>query len=265
MIRYRLMRASVGSHRVVVGVLLCFGCGCSSVTTAPVKQTAGGEVMLIPGIDGRVSRLRGVQRGLREAGLSRDIEVFPWGESSIWALRNLVDLPANQRRAEAIAARLVAFRRDHPSEPLTLVGFSGGGGLAILCAELLPDGVMLDRIILVAGAISQDYDLSRVLRHCTDGLINFYSEKDGIVGWGTTLFGTIDRKKTVSAGHSGFVDDAGRLRHEKKLVQIPWSPAWTQYGHFGGHIGYLSPLWAQHVLAAQIDPSLASLHHPTSP
>lgn len=256
--RYRLMHVSTCSRWIVTGALLCQACGCSSATEAPTQQAAGGEVVLIPGIAGQASQLRGVRRGLREAGLARDIDVYSWGTSPLWAMWNLMDLPANRQRAEAIAARLVAFRRAHPTEPLTLVGFSGGGGLAILCVEILPDGIMLDRIILVAGAISQNYDLSKVLRHCEHGLINFYSERDGIVGWGTAVFGTIDRKKVVSAGHSGFVDKGGRLRRQEKLVQIPWSPTWTEYGHYGGHLGYLSPRWAQHILAAQIDPSLAA-------
>ncbi len=225
-----------------------------------MQQDAGGEVVLIPGIAGNVSQLRGVRRGLLEAGLACDIDVFSWGTSPVWAMWNLMDLPANRQRAEDIAARLVAFRREHPTEPLTLVGFSGGGGLAILCAEILPDGIMLDRIILVAGAISQDYDLSKVLRHCEHGLINFYSERDGIVGLGTAVFGTIDRKQVLSAGHSGFVDGDGRLRRQEKLVQIPWSPTCTQYGHYGGHLGYLSSRWARHILAEQIEPSLAALH-----
>jgi pimeloyl-ACP methyl ester carboxylesterase len=257
--RILLTHASGYSRWIVAGVLCCLACGCTSATTATTQQAVGGEVLLIPGIAGQESHLRGVRQGLREAGLSRDIDVFTWGSSPLLAIRNLMDLPANRKRAEEMAARLVAFRREHPNEPLTLVGFSGGGGLAILCAEILPDGIMLDRIILVAGAISQDYDLSKVLSHCKDGLINFYSDRDAIVGWGTAVFGTIDRKQVFSAGHSGFVDEAGRLRRQEKLVQIPWSPAWTQYGHYGGHIGYLSPSWARHILAAQIDPSLAAL------
>lgn len=257
--RSLIMHASVYSRWIVAGVLFCQACGCSSATKATTQQAVGGEVVLIPGIAGRESHLRGVEKGLREAGISRDIDIFTWGSSPLLAISNLIDLPANQKRAEAFAARLVAFRRAHPNEPLTLVGFSGGGGLAVLCAELLPDGIMLDRIILVAGAISQDYDLSKVLSHCQDGLVNFYSERDAIVGWGTAVFGTIDRKQVFSAGHSGFVDKDGRLRRQDKLVQIPWSPDWTQYGHYGGHIGYLSPSWARHILAVQIDPSLAAM------
>ena len=255
---YRLMHTLVCWRWLVAGALLCQACGCASSTEGPTQEAVG-EVILIPGIAGHVSQLRGVRQGLREAGLARDIDVFSWGTSPVWAMWNLMDLPANRKRAEAIAAQLVAFRREHPTEPLTLVGFSGGGGLAILCAEILPDGFMLDRIILVAGAISQDYDLSKVLCHCEHGLINFYSERDGIVGLGTAVFGTIDRKKILSAGHSGFVDEDGRLRRQEKLVQIPWSPTWTQYGHYGGHLGYLSPRWAQHILAVQVEPSLADV------
>ena len=216
---------------------------------------------MIPGIDGQASRLSGAYQGLRDAGIDGYIEIIPWGTSRWQALQNLMDLPANKKRAEKIATRLIELRQEHPDQLLTLIGFSGGGGLAILSVEDLPDDVLLDRIILVAAAISNDYDLSKVLGHCKDRLINFYSGQDLIVGLGTELFGTIDRKKTISAGHSGFLDADGRLRRSEKLVQIPWTPAWTQYGHHGGHIGYLSRSWARHVLAPQVGPLLEMTHY----
>ncbi|MCG8407620.1 MAG: hypothetical protein MI923_20680 [Phycisphaerales bacterium] len=230
--------------------------GCYQAPEMTIEQQSRGHVVMLPGVEGNQWQLAGTLDGLRDAGLDRGIEIIPWGTPPLHSLQNLSDLPANLKRAEERANRLVALQRERPDKPLTLIGFSGGGGLAILTIEALPKDVMLDRVILVAAAISKDYDLSKVLARCKDKVINIYSPKDGIVGFGTSLFGTIDRKRTLSAGHCGFLDNDGKqLRHEK-LQQIAWEPAWRRYGHNGGHLGYLSRPWACHILAPQIDPLL---------
>lgn len=212
---------------------------------------------MFPGVEGQRWQLAGTERGLAEAGVHWRIEIMDWGTPPLHSLPNLTDFEANRRRARERAARLVRLRREHPREPLVLVGFSGGGGLAILTVEALPEGVSIDRLVLVAAAISKDYDLSRVLKRCNDQVINIYSDRDAMVGLGTSLFGTIDRKYGLSAGHSGFVGTDGAPVRDEKLVQISWEPAWVQYGHYGGHLGYLSLAWARQVLAPLIDPELA--------
>ena len=109
----------------------------------------------------------------------------------------------------------------------------------------------LDRLILVAPAISASYDIERLAAaHVNDFVINFASERDMQVGLGTRLFGTIDRKYEYAAGYHGF--DA---RFED-LVQWRWSAIDRSFGHRGNHVAYLGRRWQLGFLLPAIDPDL---------
>ena len=254
-----MIRLSTHPACLIALMLLGHLCGCRSEAEIIARHRQRDHVLLVAGIAGWGRDLVDVRRALREAGLKSVIEIVPWRAQPfltfppIHSLWNLIDLPANRKRADEIAARITELRRNEPDGKIILAGFSGGGALAVFSLERLPQDVQVDRAILVAPAISKDYALSGALEHCKDRLISFYSERDGIVGWGTALFGTIDRKATVSAGHCGFLDADGELRKHDKLLQIAWDSRWRRYGHRGGHIGYLSVSWAKNVLAPLID------------
>jgi len=226
--------------------------GCFRQPEISEAQLDRGCVIMLPGIEGNRWQLAGVYEGLRDAGVDQAIDIIPWGSPPLSSLPNLIDIDANHERARKIAGCIAALRRDRPHAPVTLVGFSGGGGLAVLALEALPEGVAVDRTILVAAAVSARYDVDRLLPHCRDGLVNSYSRFDHVVGAGTQLLGTIDRAHQVSAGHSGFIDADGALLENPALTQIPWKSDWIKFGHLGGHTGYLSRTWAREVLAPMI-------------
>jgi len=239
-----------GLVAVAVDLLALSGCGVPD-EIAPA-QLDRGYVAMLPGVEGSDWQLRGVFRGLRDAGLDGAIEVMEWGDWPMASLRNLTSYERNRRRAKGIADRLAAYGREHPERPITLIGYSGGGGVALFVAEALPDDVRLHRLILVAAAISPAYDLTRALARC-DRLVSFHSTSDWLlVGVGTRVFGTIDRQRTVSAGFVGFLDEAGAARALPRLEQVAWRPAWLKHGHYGGHIGYLARPWARAVLARYV-------------
>lgn len=230
-----------------------------TTTTRPAAEHRGeptGTIVMIPGIVGQPSDLFGMRDGLCDAMAAGgaewyEIEIIPWETSAFQPIKNLTDYEANVARARKIAARLTQLHRERPGRPLVLLGNSGGGGLAILAAEMLPAEVVLDRLVLTAAAVSNDYDLSRVEPHVKT-IVNFYSPRDGIVGWGTSVFGTIDRKKTLSAGHCGFLTADGKMRAGDKLRQHEWTPEWRELGHDGSHLGYRNRKWAATVLAPHV-------------
>ena len=218
------------------------------------KQFERGYVVMLPGVEGRKWQLAGVVRGLRDAGVDQAIEVSPWARYTFSSLDNLRNLARNRKLARSMADKITTYRRDYPNRPMTLIGYSGGGGLALLVAEMLPDDIKLDRFVLVAAAISPQFDLSQALAHCRNGLVSFYSQGDWLmIGLCTRLFGTIDRVKTDSAGRTGFLDEAGTLREMEGLKQIPYDPNWIRLGHDGGHFGGMSRPWAREVLAPLIE------------
>ena len=234
-------------------VLLGILSGCVRPDVIAPGQTEPGYVAMLPGVEGSAWQFAGTVKGLREAGIMREVDIIEWHAGPLCSMRNLTDIQANRKRAKAIAARLGAYHREHPNSPITLIGYSGGGGLAAMIAESLDEGVMLDRIILIAAALSPDYDLEPVTARCRRGVVSFFSVGDWLIlGLGTRMFGTIDRVNTDSAGHVGFINDQGELVNEDKLTQIAWMPKWSDLGHDGGHVGWLSRDWAREVLAAHI-------------
>lgn len=219
-----------------------------------VDKLSNGYIVMLPGVDSRAWQFSGTEAGLREAGIDRAVDVVEWGDSSTGSIENLTDLRRNQERAKSIAFRIAGYQRCYPAAPVTLVGYSGGGGLAVLVAEALPEDVELDRMILIGAAISPDHDMRRALARCRRGIVNYYSANDWfMLGVGTRALGTIDRKKTDSAGRIGFRLASGELRDEPELTQIAWRSDWRELGHNGSHVGWLARPWAREVLAQEIE------------
>jgi len=245
------MIASMARKRRWISALLAVfgGSGCFQPPPMTPDERERGTVILLPGVEGNAWQLKHVYSGLRSAGIEQAIEIVPWGSPPLSSMQNLSDLPRNRERAAAIANKIKTLRADHAGAPLTLVGYSGGGGLAVLSLEALEEGVTVDQTILVAAAISHRYDVRPLLAKSRQGIVNIYSKRDAIVGACTEVFGTIDRQRVLSAGHCGFLGDDGKLMSCDGLTQIEWTPAWRAHGHGGGHWGYLSGAWAEAVLA----------------
>lgn len=219
---------------------------------APVAMPSPleGRLLILPGVGNTRFHLAGFVAAA-EAELPRfDVEVRTWGVPFM-TIYNLRNYEHNEATAAAIAAEIADWRRAHPDEPFYLVGYSGGGGMATLVTAALPDDVSIDRLVLVAPAISPDYPLgTEVLPHVRDYVVNYASERDLQVGWGTHTFGTIDRKNTVSAGAIGFASS-----HER-VLEYRWSAADLGFGHAGNHLAYLSARWQGAKLLPALDPSV---------
>jgi pimeloyl-ACP methyl ester carboxylesterase len=224
---------------------------CPPATPAPPSAESG-RLLILPGVGNTRFHLAGFVERAQAQLPSFTIDVQPWGVPFLM-IHNLRAHERNVATAARMAEEITAWRRAHPKEPLYVVGYSGGGGMAMLIAAALPDDMQIDRLILVAPAISPDYPLeSEVLPHVRELVVNYSSERDLQVGWGTRTFGTIDRVRTVSAGAVGF-----DLTHPQ-LLQYGWSTADEPLGHFGNHIAYLGERWQLAKLLPALDPSLDS-------
>lgn len=244
-------RLRAGGPVAMLGLALLMG-GCHTLCPTS-QQLDSGLIWLIPGVHGEPWMLANAQRGLRDAGIESAIEVYDWKRSELFGvLLNLIDIEANLKHAAAIAHEIVSYHREHPGRPIDLVGYSGGGGLAVMAVEALPQDVRVRNLILVQPAISPDYNLSQALRQVDGSIINFHSRMDWVVlGLGTRAFGTMDRAYVPSAGKSGFnlatalPDEAQRQR----LRQPQWTPKMMLTGHYGGHVGMLAYDWNRKYLA----------------
>jgi pimeloyl-ACP methyl ester carboxylesterase len=222
---------------------------CGAEPAAAASQVQG-RLLILPGVGNTRFHLAGFVAAA-EAQLQRfDVEVRTWGVPFM-TIHNLRAHERNTATAAAIAAEIADWRRANPEAPFYLVGYSGGGGMATLVTAALPDDVVIDRLVLVAPAISPDYPLAdEVLPHVREYVVNYASERDLQVGWGTRTFGTIDRKHTDSAGAVGFA-----LSHER-LLEYHWSSSDAPFGHAGNHLAYLSGSWQAAKLLPALDPSV---------
>lgn len=231
--------------------------GCSTPSRLRTRDRyATGVVYVLPGIEGKSIFNRNVALGLDRGGVQSAIEVYDWTTGIPGAfLANLTFYERNQRQAERLARRITTRLRRDPQCAVHLIGHSAGGGVVVMTLEALPSDVKVDSAILLAPALSPDYDLSRALRHTRHGIYNMYSPLDvGFLGVGTTVFGSVDRDRGPSAGVVGFEkperigQDDQRL-YDELLHQVKWTPRLLEYGANGTHTGWASKEFARSYLA----------------
>ncbi len=177
------------------------------------------------------------------------ILVVPWGHGVGRWLADLTDVANCRAKAAFVAETVRSFKAAHPHEPVFLVAKSGGSGVVINALEAL-EPQTVERVVLLAPALSPQYDLTRALRAVRRELVVFWSPFDIVIlGAGTWLFGTIDRVRSVGAGLVGFqvppVDKRTEVQSDEyeKLCQVRWRPPMARTGYFGGHFGPDSPLF----------------------
>jgi pimeloyl-ACP methyl ester carboxylesterase len=236
-------------HLVVCLILLlCGGTLAAAPATKPADVTP--LVVYLPGISGLLWPGRQLGTMLRSGGFDSHYRVFDWTDGDP-GLEALDAYSRNQDQAQDLANHLAGQRIGDPQRPIFLIAHSGGTGVAVWALEKLPKNVQVRGVILLASALSPDYDLSEALRHVSGKLIVFYSDRDQwILGAGTKVFGTIDRVRTEGAGLKGFHVPAGADADQyHKLIQVPYDRAWEALGNWGDHMGPLAGGFVRVVLA----------------
>ena len=214
----------------------------------PADQSSQPESPLVLVADG-VGGLDLCATGLRHLAGSTspalDVRVIAWGHGFGRWHADLTRTDRHEQQAEHVAELVRAKREKQPETPVFLVGKSGGTGIIVKALERLDAG-SVEAVVLLAPALSPRYDLSRALRSVRREMVVYWSPMDlFVLGAGTWLFKTIDRRRSVSAGLVGFrlpkgLSDQGR-REYGKLRQVRWRVAMMPTGYFGGHIGPDTP------------------------
>lgn len=244
------------ARRATLCIPVLFAVACQqpqppTATQPAVSPADRGLVWMFPGIEGGPFALTFARNAFRDAGVDAEIRIYDW-RRPFQPLANLTEYEENRAKARQVAADLALYHAQHPTAPIDLVGYSGGGGLVVMIAEALPEEVRLRNVLLVQPALSPDYDLTAALRRIDGQLVNFYSPHDWfILGWGTKTFGTMDRKYVDSAGKQGF--DAARAAPDatlrKKIVQEPWRDEMVLSGHLGNHLSIMLYGWNKKYVA----------------
>ena len=196
-----------------------------------------GFALLFPGVINTGWQLARTAKNVRTLRPELTVRVHPWGPAML-SIPNLLAEERNREDARRLADDIATFRRKNPEADIYLFGYSGGGGFAVFVVESLPDDVMIDRLMLMAPAVSDTYPIeTKVLPHVREFMVVYASKHDKQLGWGTRLMGNMDGRTSGCAGYTGF-----QCEHPK-LVQVPWRAAMLKQLHFGNHLSYLSPLW----------------------
>ena len=165
------------------------------------------------------------------------IQMVPWTRYDS-ACKDLTDHEAQLKAAARIACTVTAIRRDCPNMPIFLIGHSAGARVVLAAAEMMPER-SVDRVIVLAPAVSCGYDLTGALRASRGGVDNFYSPDDGILQAATYHSTLADGLKGPAAGQVGFhaasTDRAAVLAY-RNLRQHRWT---EEYCGSGGHIAWV--------------------------
>ena len=222
-----------------------------SVAKAAAQDPKDADYLLhLPGIGGYRWIDKQMVAGLKEGGYEGRLAVHDWpGDDP--GLAALLNRQKNDHEAQRVAEALTKRYRENPRRRIVVTAHSGGTGIAVWALEKLPDDVKVDTVVLLASALSPDYDLAPALRHVRGKMYSFNSLTDTLVlGVGTRTFGTVDGVKCDAAGRCGFClpDDADAKQYQK-LVQVPYTAKWMELGNIGDHIGPMSNRFARDVLA----------------
>ena len=168
-----------------------------------------------------------------ESRLGLRIQAVTWA-THLSHSEDVVDQQAQLKAAARIACSVQAIRKDAPNLPIFLVGHSGGAHVVLRAAEMLPEK-SIDRIIVVAPAVSNTYDLTRALKTSRGGIDNFFSSDDSLLDHMTESVGNADGTKCKAAGLTGFrvpFNDRNVVEAYRNVRSYPWT---LEFCGGGGH------------------------------
>lgn len=208
-----------------------------------------GLVLILPGVEGRSFLNLAILQGLLDADIPYALDIVDWTTGNkLLVLYHLRGWQRNQRQARELAQRIAEYRSDFPDRPVWIVGHSGGGAMALLTAAALPDDVRITGLILLAAAVSPEFDLTPAQAKVERGIWNFWSYLDCLfVGLGTTVFGTVDGCHRSAAGMVGFRSPPAV--ESPPVTQIPYRLSFIHRFNLGGHFGCVHRVFIAETIA----------------
>ncbi len=169
-----------------------------------------------------------------EACLPLEVSEFNWSKGAGRIFCDLRSWTRHCEQGQQLADTILAYRSTCPHGRIVVVTHSAGAAVAIVAAEHLP-ACSVDRIIMLAPAVSPGCDLSCTLAASREGVDVFHSHTDGICH-ALALSGTADGCFVFAAGAHGFKETAAPPC--TNLRQHVYSTSMAHTGHLGGHYGW---------------------------
>jgi len=217
----------------LIGLLIAAGCELWAPPPAGEAELSRGLVVMYPGSFSTTTEMEGFYNGLRAGGVEMALQVRRWEPFLEHIIEPVYAVERTRARARYEAKRLAEYRRQYADCPITLLGYSGGCLMAILVTEEMPEGVLVDRVILMSAAVSRHYDLTRMLDNTRLGAVHYWSPREDFTRRVAADFGLADGSRDDPASADSFdtIDE--------RLTQISWRPEWKSYGYNGEHWEYL--------------------------
>jgi pimeloyl-ACP methyl ester carboxylesterase len=212
-----------------------------------------GVVFVAGGVGGMGGLDLSVRLALGLAGVKHEVRHCYWSTGLGRMIRDVQDTDNAREHAARLADEVRRCKEACPDRAVYLVGHSGGTGIVLAAAALLPPATV-ERIILLSPAVSPGYDLRPALRATRAEIVSFHSPLDRFwLDWGTSRFGTmIDRIHAPAAGVLGFDRPQGDAKDAalySRLVQIGWRPEMLLEQRGGLHVSTVLPLFlVRHVV-----------------
>jgi pimeloyl-ACP methyl ester carboxylesterase len=228
--------------------LLPFVAGCLTAGYCPEVyraakysvQCPAGVVFVANGSGDFHTVSQNLMQAIAETSSPLEIETFTWSLGYGRYLFDHISHDNHLAQGRLLAGRVLAYRQFHPNRRIYLIGHSAGCAVILAAAERLPPG-SVDRIILLAPSVSQEYDLRPALLTARSGIDVFHSSRDRwVLGLCMQIVGTADGGGCTAAGQCGFtpvVSCPADAALYSKLRQHPWDPVVEWSGHAGGHYG----------------------------
>jgi hypothetical protein len=249
-------------HHIRLWLLLPLLAGCAGVParieSRSSPRTAQGIILVAGGAGGTQSAPRALAAAVDQHHLPLYVRSFDWTHGNGRWLADLRDVDFSRGQGRRLADLVRRHRATNPDVPVYLVGYSAGSAVVLAAADSLCPG-SVERIVLLAPAVSSGYDLRQALLAARCGVDVFLSERDTFYLWfGTGLLGTADGRWDASAGRVGFRPPALRPGEEGllgKLRQHPWGPCVEWTGHVGEHSGSLRPAYLETFVLPLLNPT----------
>jgi pimeloyl-ACP methyl ester carboxylesterase len=174
--------------------------------------------------------------GSRREGIPLLIQPVQWSRFND-RFRDYNDVEGHYAAASYIAGWVNVLHRESPSTRIMLVGYSSGTHVVLDAAGMCPAG-SIEKIVLLAPAVSSCYDLRPALRASRSGIDSFFSSFDGVLDIAERSLGTADDQWGVpTAGRIGFRSPEGctELTGYNRLRQYHWQES---LGGYGGHMSW---------------------------
>ena len=230
------------------------------------RAGTGAYIIHVPGIAGPLRIDHRLAEGLVAGGAGGEVEIFDWvgRRRGFGALFGEAE---NHRQARRLAEHILDLKRADPGRPLVITAHSGGTAIVAWALELVPElaagqlkgAPVVDGVILIASGLSPQYDLSPMMGQVAGRVFHLSSTADNLIlGAGTLVFGTLDRKYGVAAGKTGFVipADVAAAGAYERYAEVPYDRAWVELGHYGDHEGMMSLEFGRSVMSDLVRASL---------